>query len=73
MALDRAVLERQLSDIKNRLTACEQALASAGIPADGLVRQPSWRHLDADRRQVARRLRAAAAVEQRGKPAESDA
>jgi hypothetical protein len=66
MALDRAVLERQLSEIRSNLTACEQALNSAGVAQDQMFRQPAWRHWDANRRQITRRLRAAAAVAQRG-------
>ncbi len=72
MALDRAVLERQLTDVKLQLTACEQALSSAGIPQQQMFRQPVWRHWDANRRQVTRRLRAAAAIEQRGQRTESE-
>lgn len=72
MALDRAVLERQLAGIRSKLTACEQALTSAGIQQDNFAQQPSWRQIDADRRQVTRRLRAAAKIEQREQQAESE-
>jgi len=72
MALDRAVLERQLTEIRSKLTACEQALKSAGIAQEQMSRQPAWRHCDADRRQIMRRLRAAAAIEQRGKGNEAE-
>jgi hypothetical protein len=66
MSLDRAVLERQLNEIKCKLTACESTLISAGVATDQLFRQPEWRRWDAKRRQAVRRLRAAAAIEQRG-------
>ena len=72
MALDRAVLERQLTDIQSKLTACEQALNSAGVAQDQMLRQPAWRHWDANRRQITRRLRAAAAIEQRGVRSETE-
>ena len=72
MALKRAVLERQLTRIKNNLSNCEQALTSAGVGQEQWSREAAWRHLDADRRQVMRRLRAASAIEQREQPAESE-
>jgi hypothetical protein len=72
MALKRAVLERQLTRIQKELAACEQVLTAAGLAQDQWSRQPAWRHWDADRRQVARRLRAAAAIEQRAQPTESE-
>ena len=72
MALKRGVLERQLTQIKSNLAACEQALTSAGVAQDRWSRQPEWRHWDADRRQITRRLRAAAAIEQREQPTESE-
>jgi hypothetical protein len=37
-----------------------------------LSRHAEWRHVDADRRQVTRRIRAAAALEQRGQRTESE-
>ena len=72
MALNRPVLERQLARVTAQISACEQALAQGGVSGDQLARHPLWRRCDADRRQVVRRLRAAAAIEQRGQPAESE-
>jgi hypothetical protein len=71
MALNRSILERQLARVTAHVSACEQALASAGVTGDQLARHPRWRRWDADRRQVVRRLRAAAAIEQRGQAGEA--
>jgi hypothetical protein len=73
MALNRPVLERQLARVTAHVSACEQALANAGVTGDELARHPRWRRCDADRRQVVRRLRAASAIEQRGQAAETQA
>lgn len=65
MGTNRAVLERQLADAKADLESWAQNLASRGVAESDYRRDPKWRALDADRRAVATRIRAVAALEQR--------
>jgi hypothetical protein len=66
MLKDRPRIERQLTIAQQKLSACESQLASAGV-TDKKARQKNavWRHLNADLRQLKRRLIAVAAVESR--------
>ena len=66
MALNRAVLERQLERADARLAAREKSLAAAGVSNDDLKSTPAWRRSEALRRQIRRRLRSAEGVQSRG-------
>lgn len=65
MIKDRPRIERQLSLAKQELSACESKLAAAGVTGKELKKNAVWRHLNAEFRQLKRRLLAVAAVEER--------
>ncbi|MCA9035528.1 MAG: hypothetical protein KDA91_10370 [Planctomycetaceae bacterium] len=65
MKKDRPRIERQLELAKKSLADCEQGLKAAGVEGKQLAKDPKWRHLNADYRQLRRRLIAVAAVEER--------
>lgn len=73
MALNRAVLERQLERAEAKLAACEKALAAAGVEKGALSSTPAWRRSESQRRQIRRRLRSADGVQNRGPAAGGDA
>ncbi|MFM8725669.1 MAG: hypothetical protein ACKON9_11155 [Planctomycetaceae bacterium] len=65
MLKDRTRIERQLTLSQQKLSAFEQQLAGEGVPGKAKGRNATWRHLNADYRQLRRRLLAVAAVEAR--------
>jgi hypothetical protein len=65
MLKDRSRIERQLSLAQQKLTACETKLAAAGITGKSRGKNAVWRALNADYRQLKRRLNAVAALEER--------
>ena len=69
MPQKRAQLERQIETAKEHLATWEKTLDERGVAADARKKEPKWRHLDANRRQLITRLRAVQAVEEREKAA----
>ena len=69
MLKDRPRIERQLTIAQQQLSACEAKLATDGVTGKARNKNPLWRMLNADYRQLRRRLIAVAALEKR----ESDA
>ncbi len=65
MGLTRSSIERQLTKAETALGARVSVLDSQGVDEKSRRRDPKWRQLDANRRQLKRRLIAVAAVEQR--------
>ncbi|MCA9058422.1 MAG: hypothetical protein KDA85_07985 [Planctomycetaceae bacterium] len=65
MLKDRKRIERQLEAAQQKVQAVEKQLESNGVTGKQLSRDPKWRHVKADYRQLKRRLLAVAAVEQR--------
>lgn len=65
MPLKRAQLERQLASAEEDQAAWEKKLDERGVASDARSKEPKWRHLDANRRQLKNRLAAVAAVEAR--------
>ncbi len=65
MLKDRSRIERQLSMAQQQLSACETKLASDGITGKARGKNAVWRRLNADYRQLRRRLNAVAAIEAR--------
>lgn len=65
MLKDRTRIERQLTLSQQKLSAFEQQLAGEGVTGKAKGRNATWRHLNADYRQLRRRLLAVAAVEAR--------
>lgn len=65
MQKDRTRIERQLDLAKQKLAACEKQLESAGVTGKQRSKDPKWRSLNADYRQLRRRLLAVKAIEER--------
>lgn len=65
MQKDRNRIERQLELAKQNVAAVEKKLESAGVTGKQRSRDPQWRHVNADYRQLRRRLLAVAAIEAR--------
>lgn len=65
MLKDRSRIERQLTKAQQQLTACETKLASEGVTGKARGKNAVWRLLNADYRQLKRRLNAVAALEAR--------
>jgi hypothetical protein len=65
MLKDRSRIERQLSKAQQQLSACETKLASEGVTGKARGKNAVWRSLNADYRQLKRRLNAVAALEAR--------
>lgn len=65
MQKDRNRIERQLEVAKQNVQAFEKQLEAAGVTGKQRSRDPRWRHLNADYRQLRRRLLAVAAIEER--------
>ncbi len=65
MLKDRSRIERQLTKAQQLLTACETKLAADGVTGKARGKNAVWRALNADYRQLRRRLNAVAALEQR--------
>lgn len=65
MLKDRGRIERQLSMAQQKLSALEAKLATEGVTGKGRNKNAVWRHLNADYRQLKRRLNAVSALEAR--------
>ncbi len=65
MLKDRTRIERQLSLSQQQLSAWETQLEQQGVTGKAKSRNATWRHLNADHRQLKRRLHAVAALEAR--------
>ncbi len=63
--MDRERIERQLKQAENELAAWEKELDSRKVAAEERKKNTKWRHLDADRRALVRRINAVKAVEAR--------
>jgi hypothetical protein len=65
MLKDRTRIERQLSMAQQQLSALETKLAAEGVTGKSRNKNAVWRHLNADYRQLKRRMLAVAALEAR--------
>ncbi len=65
MQKDRNRIERQLEVAKQNVLAFEKQLESAGVTGKQRSKDPKWRHLNGDYRQLRRRLLAVKAIEDR--------
>jgi hypothetical protein len=65
MLKDRKRLERTLSLAEKAQSTFEEKLTASGVADKARKKNTTWRHLDASRREVKRRLLAVALVEQR--------
>ena len=65
MLKDRSRIERQLTMAQQQLSVCEAKLAADGITGKARNKNAVWRHVNADYRQLRRRLNAVAALEAR--------
>jgi hypothetical protein len=65
MLKDRTRIERQLSLAQQKLSSLESRLAADGVTGKAKNKNAVWRHVNADYRQLRRRLIAVAAVEAR--------
>jgi len=65
MLKDRTRIERQLSLSQQQLSAWETQLEQQGVTGKAKTKNATWRHLNADHRQLKRRLIAVAALEAR--------
>jgi hypothetical protein len=65
MLKDRTRIERQLSMAQQKLSALETKLAAEGVTGKGRNKNAQWRHVNADYRQLRRRLLAVVAIETR--------
>ncbi len=65
MLKDRPRIERQLTIAQQQVSTCEAKLATEGVTGKARSKNPLWRMLNADYRQLKRRLIAVAAVESR--------
>lgn len=65
MQKDRKRIERQLEVAKQNVATCEKQLESAGVTGKARAKDTKWRHLNADYRQIKRRLLAVVAIEER--------
>ncbi len=67
MPLKRSQLEKQIAHAQEDLAAWEKTLDGRGVDAGARKKEPKWRHLDANLRQLKTRLYAVKAVEEREK------
>ena len=65
MLKDRSRIERQLNFSQQQLSVIEAKLESDGVTGKARAKNPVWRKLSADHRQLRRRLYAVASVEKR--------
>ena len=65
MQKDRNRIERQLELAKQGVSNREKQLEAAGVTGKQRAKDPLWRHLNADYRQLRRRLLAVVAIEER--------
>jgi hypothetical protein len=65
MQKDRNRIERQLELAKQGVSNREKQLEAAGVTGKHKAKDPLWRHLNADFRQLRRRLLAVVAIEER--------
>ena len=65
MKKDRTRIERQLELAKKTLDTCEKSLQAAGVTGKQMSKDTKWRSLNADYRQLRRRLLAVVAIEER--------
>lgn len=65
MQKDRNRIERQLELARENVANREKQLEAAGVTGKQKAKDPVWRHLNADYRQLRRRILAVAAVEER--------
>jgi hypothetical protein len=65
MQKDRKRIERQLEQAKQTLATHEKQLEAQGVTGKQKSKDPKWRHLNADARQLKRRLLAVVAIEAR--------
>ena len=65
MLKDRPRIERQLTIAQQQVSSCEAKLATEGVTGKARSKNPLWRMLNADYRQLKRRLIAVAAIESR--------
>ncbi len=65
MLKDRSRIERQLTFSQQQLSVIEAKLESDGVTGKARAKNPVWRKLSADHRQLRRRLYAVASVEKR--------
>ncbi len=63
MGTSRRITESQLERAKAALTVRVNALKEKGLEAKKFKSDPQWRHLDANVRQISRRLRKVAEIE----------
>ena len=63
--MDRERIERQLKQAEQNLVDCEKQLDKDKVAPDQRPRHAKWRHADADRRAMKRRLLAVMEVEER--------
>jgi hypothetical protein len=67
MPLKRSQLERQITAAQEDLAGWEKTLDGRGVDAAARKKEPKWRHLDANLRQLKTRLYAVKAIEEREK------
>ena len=65
MLKDRTRIERQLTFSQQQLSTIEAKLATDGVTGKARAKNPVWRKVSADHRQLKRRLYAVVAVEKR--------
>jgi hypothetical protein len=65
MLKDRSRIERQLTFSQQQLSVIEAKLESDGVTGKARAKNPVWRKLSAEHRQLKRRLYAVASVEKR--------
>ncbi|MCA9009564.1 MAG: hypothetical protein KDB01_07455 [Planctomycetaceae bacterium] len=65
MLKDRSRIERQLSLSQQQLSVIEAKLATDGVTGKARGKNPVWRKLSAEHRQLRRRLYAVATLEKR--------
>ena len=65
MLKDRTRIERQLTFSQQQLSTIEAKLATDGVTGKAQKKNPVWRKVSAEHRQLKRRLYAVAAVETR--------
>ena len=65
MLKDRTRIERQLTFSQQQLSVVEAKLATDGVTGKARGKNPVWRKLSAEHRQLRRRLYAVAAIEKR--------
>lgn len=65
MLKDRSRIERQLTFSQQQLSVVEAKLESAGVTGKARAKNPVWRKLSAEHRQLRRRLYAVSSLEKR--------